>query len=82
MFARSLNAEGVALVEVKKTQKKTGLPQVKKFCEKIALFTKTYPDKKVLPAFFSTGGFTPGAMDLCKKKGIGTAERIAFFSQE
>jgi len=72
----------VILTEVKKTQKKTGMPQIKKFCEKIDLFRKAYPKKKVLPAFFSSGGFTPGAMELCREKGIGTAQRIAFFQNE
>jgi hypothetical protein len=58
------------------------MTQIKKFCEKIDLFRKAYPKKKVLPAFFSSGGFTPGAMELCREKGIGTAQRIAFFQNE
>ena len=72
----------VILTEVKKTQKKTGLPQIKKFCEKIIMFTKICPNKKVLPAFFSSGGFTSGAMELCREKGIGTAQRIRFFQNK
>ncbi len=52
------------------------------FIEKLAAYKKAYPKKKILPAFFSVGGFTPKAMDLCKEAGVGTARRIEFFQEE
>ncbi len=66
------------LVEVKKTDKRTGVGAVRNFVEKAAAFGKAFPGEKVLPAFFSRGGFTSQAMVLCKKNGIGTAEKVRF----
>ncbi len=69
----------VALVEVKKTANKIGVGKVRIFIDKLDAYKKVYPEKKIQPAFFSVGGFTPAAMKLCEKAGIGTAERIEFF---
>ena len=67
------------LTEVKKTEKKVGLPVVKGFYDKVLAFAERFPDKKVLPAFLSVSGFTSGALKFCREKGIGTAQEIAFF---
>jgi hypothetical protein len=69
----------VILVEVKKTQDKIGLPDVRRFYEKTAEFANRFPDKTALPAFLSVGGFTKGAVKFCQENSIGTAERIVFF---
>ncbi|MCP4693023.1 MAG: hypothetical protein GY859_33585, partial [Desulfobacterales bacterium] len=69
----------VALVEVKKTEEKIGVGEVRIFMEKLDAYKKAFPKKKMLPAFFSVGGFTPQAGKLCRDAGIGTAERIEFF---
>lgn len=67
------------LVEVKKAQKKMGLPDIRCFHEKVMEFAKQFPDKIMLPAYLSVGGFTGKALDFCKQNSIGAAERIAFF---
>jgi hypothetical protein len=67
------------LVEIKKTQKKMGLPDVRGFHEKVLAFAKRFPDKIVLPAYLSVGGFTGKALEFCKQNGMGTADRIIFF---
>ncbi len=69
------------LTEVKKTEKKIGLPVVKGFYDKVLAFAERFPDKKVLPAFLSVSGFTPAALKFCREKGIGTAQQIAFFER-
>ncbi len=71
----------VALVEVKKTEDKTGVGMVRIFFEKLEAYKKAFPKKKILPAFFSAGGFTPKAKALCEEAEIGTAERIEFFQE-
>ncbi|MCP4687855.1 MAG: hypothetical protein GY859_07375, partial [Desulfobacterales bacterium] len=71
----------VALVEVKKTKEKTGVGKVRTFIEKLEAYKRAHPKKKMLPAFFSVGGFTPAAMKLCQEARIGTAERIEFFKK-
>ncbi len=65
---------------MKKTESKTGVGKVRLFIEKLDEYKRAFPKKKVLPAFFSVGGFTPAARSLCVDAGIGKAERIAFFS--
>ncbi len=72
----------VVLAEVKKTKDKTGLRAVKTFHEKTRAFAKRFPEKKVLPAFLSVGGFTRGAMQFCGERGIGMAETIKFFQKK
>jgi hypothetical protein len=69
----------IILAEVKKTADKTGLPAARIFHEKTGQFAQCFPEKKVLPVFLSAGGFTPDAMKFCEEKGIGTADKIAFF---
>jgi hypothetical protein len=49
----------VVLVEVKKTQAKTGLTIVEDFPEKVEVYGKQFPEQKILPAFL--GGFTGDA---------------------
>ncbi|RKZ53361.1 MAG: hypothetical protein DRR16_02770 [Candidatus Parabeggiatoa sp. nov. 3] len=67
----------VVLVEVKKTQAKTGLKMVEYFQEKITVYQESHPDKQVLPAFLSLGGFTEQeALPFCQAQGIATAVRI------
>ncbi len=67
----------VVLVEVKKTQAKTGLKKIEDFQEKVAVYQENYPDKQVLPAFLSLGGFTEQeALPFCFALGIATATRI------
>ncbi|MBF0102228.1 MAG: hypothetical protein HQK77_15110 [Desulfobacterales bacterium] len=72
----------VILVEVKKTQEKTGILLVNYFIEKIEAYQNQFPEKKVLRAFLSVGGFTEDALAYCLECHIGTAERINFFQQE
>ena len=67
----------VVLVEVKKTQAKTGLKKVEDFQEKVLVYQENHPDKKVLPAFLSLGGFTEQeALPFCNAQGIATATSI------
>ncbi|MCP4695307.1 MAG: hypothetical protein GY862_00455 [Gammaproteobacteria bacterium] len=65
------------LVEVKKTQTRTGRKAVEDFLEKAEFYSEK-SNKKILPAFLSLGGFTKEALQLCKQRGIGTAEKIAW----
>ena len=66
----------VVLVEVKKTQAKTGLTMVEDFLEKVGVYGELFPDKRVLPAFLSLGGFTVEAREFCKGHGVGWAESV------
>ncbi|MDM8515696.1 hypothetical protein QUF76_05810, partial [Desulfobacterales bacterium HSG16] len=68
----------VILAEVKKTKDRTGIAMIRDFHEKTMAFSKAFPRQKILPVFFSVGGFTKGAMKFAEEKNIGTAERIAF----
>ncbi|MCP4218799.1 MAG: hypothetical protein GY765_29475 [bacterium] len=70
------------LVEVKKTQAKTNKKQVEDFQEKIEVYGKQNPDRNVLPAFLSLGGFTEGALQYCKEKEIATADKLNYFQAE
>ncbi len=69
----------VIAVEVKKLKTRIGKEAVEDFSEKIKAYAKQFPEKILLPAFLSLGGFTDEALELCKAQGIGTAERIAHF---
>lgn len=69
----------IVLVEIKKVRKKMGLPEIRCFHEKVMEFAKQFPDKTVLPAYLSIGGFTGKAIAFCQQNAIGTAEQIAFF---
>ena len=70
------------LVEVKKTESKSGISLTREFREKTDAFMKRHPRKKVLPAFLSVGGFTGPAMRFCQEHSIGTAERIHYFQND
>jgi len=69
----------VVVVEVKKTKNPTGKKLVEDFIEKLEVYAKHIPDKTILPAFLSLGGFTADAMRLCEEQGIAMVERIAYF---
>ena len=66
----------VILVEVKKTQAKTGLTIIEDFQEKVEAYGKQFSEPKILPAFLSLGGFTGEALHRCQVHGIGWAEKI------
>jgi len=66
-------------VEVKKTKTPTGLTPVKDYIEKLAFFAALYPEKQIVPAFFSAGNFTDEALEFCKKNNIATACEITVF---
>ncbi|MCP4105507.1 MAG: hypothetical protein GY749_08220, partial [Desulfobacteraceae bacterium] len=55
---------------------------VRDFQEKVAAYSKSFPDKKAVPAFLSVGGFTRGALQFCKENGVGTAEGIEFYQKD
>ncbi|OAD21515.1 hypothetical protein THIOM_002713 [Candidatus Thiomargarita nelsonii] len=69
----------VVLVEVKKTQAKTGPTIVDDFQEKVEVYKTHFPDQKILPAFLSLGGFTGDARQRCQAHGIGWAEKIRHY---
>ena len=69
----------VVLVEVKKTQAKTGLPLIEDFQEKFEVYKQQFPEQKILPAFLSLGGFTKDALQKCQTYGIGWAEKILHY---
>ncbi|TGO02471.1 hypothetical protein PN36_24370, partial [Candidatus Thiomargarita nelsonii] len=66
----------VILVEVKNTTDKIGLNLVETFQEKVEVYGKLFPDKKILPAFLSLAGFHTDAIKYCQVQGIGTADEI------
>jgi len=72
----------VVLVEVKKTEEKTGIKKVRIFMEKVEAFKKVCPEKKTLPAFLSVGGFTRDAVRFCRENSIGIAERIEYYQKD
>ncbi len=69
----------VVVVEVKKMKTAISRSVVADFAEKVRIYAESNPDRQVLPAILSLGGFTKDAMQLCKDCGIATAERIAHF---
>ncbi len=69
----------VLAVEVKKTRAPTGLTLTKDFMEKLGVYAAQHPGRKMLPAFFSTGGFTHEALEFCRENGIATAREISVF---
>jgi hypothetical protein len=69
----------VILVEVKKTQEKMGINTVEDFQEKVDVYKTLFPEKIILPAFLSLGGFTENAKQFCETHGIATAEEIQSF---
>jgi hypothetical protein len=69
----------VILVEVKNTQTQIGLNLVETFQEKVEVYGRLFPDKKILPAFLSLAGFRTDAIEYCQAQGIGTADEIPTF---
>ncbi|MBV7336683.1 hypothetical protein KFU94_52325 [Chloroflexi bacterium TSY] len=67
----------VLLVEVKKQQRKSGTEDVTAFQEKVALYQKQHPEMVVLAGFLSLGGFTEGALALCREQGIGWSTELS-----
>jgi hypothetical protein len=63
----------VVLVEVKKKKVKTNIKEVADFWEKVEVYQRLFPERKVLPAFFSVGDFTAEAQQFCEVRGIGMA---------
>ncbi|HLC15059.1 MAG TPA: hypothetical protein VJL89_02385 [Thermodesulfovibrionia bacterium] len=72
------NCGRVVLIEVKKRQEKSGINLVEEFLKKVNIYVRNFPEKTVLTAFLSLGGFTEEARAFCKSKGIGMAEKIQF----
>jgi len=68
----------VVLVEVKKMSKPAGISLITHFIEKINVYSDSYPQKTVLSAFFSLGGFTDEAMTLCQSNKIATTDKLTF----
>jgi len=66
----------VVLVEVKKWQTPVGVNVIADFQEKVAIYAAQHPEKIILPAFLSLGGFTAEAQELCAAHGIGLSERV------
>ena len=69
----------VVLVEVKKTPAKTGLNTVEDFQEKVEAYRWLFPEKTILPAVLSLGGFTKEAKPFCEAQGISIAEQIEHY---
>ncbi|MDM8517042.1 hypothetical protein QUF76_12645, partial [Desulfobacterales bacterium HSG16] len=69
----------ILAVEVKKTKDPTGLSYIKDFLEKLAVYAAKNPEKQILAAYFSTGGFTNEAQKFCKESSIATAQKIKLF---
>jgi len=70
------------LVEVKKTESKTGIALTREFREKADAFAKRFPQKTILPVFLSVGGFTGPATRFCQEHGIGVAKKINYFQKD
>jgi hypothetical protein len=69
----------VVVAEVKKWKTPVGKNLVEDFVEKVDVYARHIPEKTILPAFLSLGGFTADARQLCEEQSIGTAESIAYF---
>ena len=68
----------VLLVEVKKRKEKSGPDIVQDFWEKVVTYRQQNPDKIILPAILSLGGFTAEAKALCLQYGLARAERMVW----
>ncbi|MCB0060671.1 MAG: hypothetical protein KDE19_01095, partial [Caldilineaceae bacterium] len=60
------NDARVLLVEVKHRQEPSTEMDVADFLEKVTLYQTQHPDRTVLPAFLSLGGFTHTALEQCR----------------
>jgi hypothetical protein len=70
----------ILAVEVKKTQEPSGVSAVKDFLEKAEVFAALHPKNRILPAFFSVGGFTEEALQYCHDSGIAVAACLELWS--
>ncbi len=68
----------VILVEVKKMSTAVGQSMVSDFLEKIDAYSRIYPEKIILKAFFSLNGFTDEALTFCKTNQIAVTQRLKF----
>ena len=68
----------IVLIEVKKWKKKVGVHVIRDFLDKVKVFAKQHPKKKILFGFLSVGGFSAHAKKMCEKEFIGMAERIPY----
>ncbi|MGE0085649.1 MAG: hypothetical protein AB7S75_14665 [Desulfococcaceae bacterium] len=69
----------VLMVEVKKTKEPAGLSFVQDFLEKMGIYADLHPEKQIIPAYFSNGGFTKEAQQFCEEKGIAFASGLQLF---
>ena len=69
----------VVVAEVKKWKTPVGRNITEDFSEKAGIFSQQNPDRTVIPAFLSLGGFTKDALEFCRTRGIGTADKIEHF---
>ncbi|MDM8527020.1 hypothetical protein QUF58_02305 [Anaerolineales bacterium HSG24] len=68
----------VLLVEVKKWQTKISATDAEDFMEKVVLYREKHPDRIILPAILSLGGFSDPARKVCKEHEIGMATEIVW----
>ena len=71
--------ERVLLVDVKNQQEKTNHEDVEDFLEKAALYQSQHPDRTVLLAYLSLGGFTEKALEMCRQHGIAWTTELVYF---
>jgi len=69
----------ILAVEVKKKKEPAGLSSVQDFLEKMEVYTALHPKKQIIPAYFSSGGFTKEAQVFCEEKGIAFASDLKLF---
>jgi hypothetical protein len=76
IFARSVNADDYSIIgEVKNRElKKFSLDELKEFEAKFAEIKKIENPGRAVGFIFSRSGFTPGAEEYCKEKGIACSE--------
>jgi hypothetical protein len=66
----------VILIEVKNWKQRVGVQVIRDFLEKLHVYSLQHKKMKIVPAFFSIGGFTKKAKELCINSQIGIAENI------
>ena len=71
--------ERVLLIDVKNQQEKPNHETVADFLEKAALYSSQHPDKTLLLAFLSLGGFTEKALELCRQHGSAWTTELQYF---
>ena len=69
----------VVVAEVKKWKTPVRRNITEDFSEKAGIFSQQNPGRTVIPAFLSLGGFTKDALEFCRTRGIGTADKIEHF---